>query len=82
MSKSSPSKLFLSEHITASLNDYFSTLEDGTPNNLHQLVLTQVEIPLLKIVMHYTQGNQSRAAEWLGLSRGTLRKLLSRYELT
>jgi Fis family transcriptional regulator len=48
---------------------------------LYELVLGEVEPPLLRTVMEYTRGNQSRAAEILGINRGTLRKKLKTYGL-
>jgi Fis family transcriptional regulator len=45
------------------------------------MVLEQVEEPLLEAVMRYSAGNQSRAAEILGINRGTLRKKLKSYGL-
>jgi len=63
------------------LRGYFQTLNGHKPCELHQFVLAQVERPLLEMTMDYTNGNQSAAAEILGLSRGTLRKRLQIYKL-
>jgi Fis family transcriptional regulator, factor for inversion stimulation protein len=63
------------------LNGFFSTLNGHHPGDLHTLVMGQVERPLLAKVMSYTNGNQSVAAEILGLNRGTLRKKLHAYDL-
>ncbi len=82
MNKLKLSKPFLREHITSALQDYFSKLEGESASNIYNLVLHEVESALLSIVMQQVQGNQSRAAEWLGLHRGTLRKLLTKYELS
>ena len=52
----------------------------GQPyTEIYDMVMSQVEEPLLRAVMTFTQGNQSRASEMLGLNRGTLRKKLYRY---
>lgn len=75
-------KPLLREHITSALQDYFSRLEDEPAKNIYGLVLNEVESALLSIVMQQVKGNQSRAAEWLGLNRSTLRKLLVKYELS
>lgn len=75
-------KLFLREHITSALQDYFSKLDGEPARNVYNLVLAEMEYALLNIVMESVGGNQSRAAEWLGLNRGTLRKLLAKYELS
>ncbi len=63
------------------LTSYFTTLNGHRPNGLYDLVLGEVERPLFRQVMQYTGGNQSRAAEVLGINRGTLRKKLKEYEL-
>ena len=60
---------------------YFHTLNGHKPCELHQLVMAQVERPLLEMTLNYANGNQSLAAEILGLSRGTLRKRLQTYNL-
>lgn len=60
---------------------YFRDLNGHKPNALYDLVLGEVEPPLFKAVLDYTRGNQSRAAEILGLNRATLRKKLRHYEL-
>lgn len=82
MSKSKPLKPFLRDHITTALQDYFSKLDGEPARNIYNLVIDHVESALLAIVMQQVEGNQSRAAEWLGLNRGTLRKLLTKYELS
>ena len=63
------------------LSSYFAELDGHAPNELYRRVLDQVEPPLLETVMVYTRGNQSRAAEILGISRGTLRTKLKRYNM-
>ncbi len=75
-------KPVLREHIASALADYFSKLEGESASNIYNLVLNEVESALLGIVMQQVKGNQSRAAECLGLNRGTLRKLLAKYELS
>ncbi len=60
---------------------YFEKLDGTAPNGLHQLVMQQVELPLLETVMAHTGGNQSKAATLLGISRSTLRKKLAQYEI-
>lgn len=69
----------LHDSVRQALESYFTQLKDQSPNNLYDLVLAEVEVPLLEAVMEYTKGNQSRAAILLGLSRGTLRKKLKLY---
>ena len=63
------------------LNSYFENLNGHKPGDLYQLVIGEVEKPLLRAVLSYTHGNQSEAAEILGINRGTLRKKLKAYKL-
>ena len=60
---------------------FLSTLDGETCSDLYDMVLHQVEEPLLRAVMDYTQQNQSQASAMLGLNRGTLRKKLRQYGL-
>ena len=60
---------------------YLDALDGETCIDLHDMVISQVEAPLLRAVMDYTQGNQSKAAAMLGLNRGTLRTKLRKYGL-
>jgi DNA-binding protein Fis len=71
----------LSESVKVSLHKYFYQLEGEPSRGIYDLVLSQVEGPMIEIVMQKVRGNQSKAALWLGISRGTLRKLLSKYNL-
>ena len=75
-------QLPLSEHIKFVLENYFNDLDGHEPAHLYQLVLHEIERPLLESVMKYTRGNQSRASIVLGLNRGTLRKKLKQYEIS
>src|SRR5687767_15074062 len=69
----------LHDSVRQALESYFTQLKGQAPNNLYELVLAEVEVPLLEAVMEFTKNNQSRAAILLGLSRGTLRKKLKIY---
>lgn len=69
----------LSENVEAALSSYFSQLGGTTPSGVYDMVMAEVEVPMLKCVLKYTRGNQSKAAKLLGLSRGTLRKKLKMY---
>jgi len=71
----------LSVCVETALKDYFEQLNGQTTTNLYDMLLTEVEAPLFKATLEYTNGNQSRAAELLGLNRGTLRKKLKTYGL-
>jgi len=63
------------------LHSYFANLNGHKPGDLYQLVMGEVEKPLFRAVLGYTKGNQSEAAEILGINRGTLRKKLKAYKL-
>ncbi len=71
----------LSGTIKSMMEDYFNDLDGHPPADLYQMVLQEIEQPLLESVLHYTRGNQSKAAIVLGLNRGTLRKKLKQYDL-
>ena len=71
----------LREAVDTAMRRYFTHLDGSTTTDLYAMVMAEVEAPLLAAVMEHTQGNQTRAAEMLGLNRGTLRKKLKYYEL-
>jgi Fis family transcriptional regulator len=71
----------LSSLTDEALHSYFASLNGHKPGDLYQLVMGEVEKPLFRAVLHYTKGNQSEAAEILGINRGTLRKKLKAYKL-
>ena len=63
------------------IRQFIETLDGEETREFYNLVLAEVEEPLLRVVMEYTANNQSRAAAMLGLNRGTLRKKLRQYDL-
>ena len=67
--------------VTEAMQRYFEDLDGQDATDLYELVMNEVEPPLLAAVMNYTRQNQSRTAEMLGLNRGTLRKKLKQYNL-
>lgn len=72
----------LRECVREAVDDYFSHLNGHSPACLYELVIHEVEQPLLESVMRHAGSNQTRAAEILGISRSTLRKKLARYGIT
>lgn len=72
----------LHETVTACVRQYLEEIDGEPTTDFYQLVLSQVEPPLLREVMAYTRHNQTRAAELLGLNRGTLRKKLRQYDIS
>lgn len=79
--KASPNRKPLRKHTEEALSAYFKSLNGDRPGELYDLVLGEVEEPLFRVVMDYTEGNQSQAAGILGINRGTLRKKLKTYSL-
>jgi Fis family transcriptional regulator len=75
------SKKHIDEVVRASLETYFRDLNGIEPDNMHDMLVRLVEKPLLEVVMQQADNNQSRAAEWLGLNRNTLRKKLLDHKL-
>ncbi len=72
----------LSDCVQIALERYFSDLDGHQPcRDLYDFVINEVEYPLLKTVMQHTRGNQSKAAEILGINRSTLRKKLEKHDL-
>lgn len=74
-------KVLLSTHVKNSLERYFHDLNGAKTTDVYDLVMSEVERPLLEIVMRHVKSNQSRAAELLGINRNTLRKKLRQYKL-
>jgi Fis family transcriptional regulator len=71
----------LRECVRSALRFYFRKLDGYEVNDLHQLVLREVERPLFETVLEYTDGNQTKAARLLGISRSTLRKKMEHYQI-
>jgi Fis family transcriptional regulator len=64
-----------------SLEQYFRDLRGAEPHSLHDMILAAAEKPLLEVVMKHADGNQSKAAEWLGVNRNTLHRKLVDHKL-
>jgi Fis family transcriptional regulator len=71
----------IEECIRDSLEIYFKDLRGTEPAAMYEMILGVVEKPLLDVVMKHADGNQSRAAEWLGINRNTLRRKLLDHKL-
>jgi Fis family transcriptional regulator len=69
----------LSECVRNAMRYYLRNLDGYEVNDLHQMVIGEVERPLLQTVLEYTQGNQTQAARLLGMSRSTLRKKIAQH---
>ncbi len=75
------SKKAIEDCIRDSLEQYFKDLRGTEPHAVHAMVVGAVEKPLLEAVMKHADGNQSKAAEWLGINRNTLRRKLQDHKL-
>ncbi|MDO9402855.1 MAG: Fis family transcriptional regulator [Haliea sp.] len=75
------SKKQIEECIRTSLEGYFKDLRGTEPDGMYDMMVRVVEKPMLEVVMQHAEQNQSRAAEWLGLNRNTLRKKLVEHKL-
>lgn len=69
----------LSACVRKMMKQYFKDLDGEDPTNIYDMVVANVERPLLEVVMHQARGNQTRAADLLGLNRNTLRKKLTQH---
>ena len=77
------SKKPLKDEVRKAMNRYFNQLDQkNTPINVYNLVLKEVEPPLLNSVMNFCNNNQSKAARILGINRTTLRTKLKKYKIS
>lgn len=77
-----PANHALCTHVTNTLTNYFETLEEEVPSDVYQMVISQVERPMIEFVLRKTEFNQTRSAEILGINRNTLRKKIQQYKIT
>ena len=75
------SKKQIEDTVRSSLEGYFRDLRGTDPDGIYDMLVRVVEKPMLEVVMARAEQNQSRAAEWLGLNRNTLRKKLLEHKL-
>ena len=75
------SKKHIQECVQNSLEGYLRDLRGTEPDGMYNMLVTVVEKPLLEVVMRHADNNQSKAAQWLGLNRTTLRKKLLEHKL-
>ncbi len=67
--------------VTSALELFLHDLDGHPVSDLYNVVLNEVEPAMLNVVMEYVAGNQTLAAEMLGISRSTLRRKLKQYNL-
>jgi len=77
-----PPPVLLSEKVEQVVEFYFTQLKGHHTENLYNLVISEVEKPLLITVLKHVGYNQTKAAKILGLSRSTLRKKIEIYQLS
>ena len=75
------SKKNIQECIKDNLEGYFQDLRGAEPHAVYDRVVNAVERPMLEVVMLRAEGNQSKAADWLGINRNTLRRKLLEHKL-
>jgi len=73
--------LLLSDHVRLAVKDYVTRLDGEDISNLYNIVLNEVERPLIQTVLELCGQNQSKSAQMLGLSRSTLRKKIASYSV-
>lgn len=71
----------LRENVKEAIRRYLEDMGNSQPDSLYRTLLAEVEPPLIEEVLRYTQGNQSRTAKILGMTRNTLRNKLNRYRI-
>ena len=71
----------LGHQVSKSMRMYFKQLDGENPVDIYNMVLKEVELPLLEIVMEQCHNNQSKASKVLGINRGTLRTKLKEHNL-
>lgn len=73
--------LSIRECLRYALDEYFDRLNGHAPTGLYEIVMREIEPPLLEITLKHTRGNQTQAAKYLGMNRSTLRKKLKQYDI-
>ena len=77
----SKSKRLLREFVRQEVQEYFKKIDGYPIDKVYKLVIGEVEKPLIEETIKYCMGNQSKASELLGISRGTLRKKMRQYDI-
>ncbi len=67
--------------VREAVNSYFNDLDGEKPHAIYEMVIHSVEKPLIELVMNHAKGNQTRAAELLGINRNTLRNKMKQYQI-
>jgi len=75
------SNLSLQQAVKECVEQYFEDMHDQIPQDLYSLFLSQVEPPLIRVVLRKCRNNKSQAADILGMNRNTLRKKMNLYSI-
>ncbi len=67
--------------VRKSIDQYLNDLDGEKPCCIHDMVILSVEKPLIEVILQHTHGNQTQAAELLGINRNTLRQKIKRYQI-
>jgi Fis family transcriptional regulator len=81
MNADSQQTIPLRKHVQNTVSRYLRDMGNTVPENLYQMLLSEVEPPLIEEILKCTNGNQSRAASMLGITRNTLRTKMQRYSI-
>ncbi|HEY6822741.1 MAG TPA: helix-turn-helix domain-containing protein [Burkholderiales bacterium] len=71
----------LADCVKRLLERYFKDLDGEKPTSVYEMVLKNIEKPMIETVLGHAQGNQSLAAEMLGINRNTLRKKMQQLRI-
>jgi Fis family transcriptional regulator len=71
----------IAECVRKSLEKYFKDLDGERPRTVYEMVLKNVEKPMIEVVLDRAEGNQTVAAKWLGINRNTLRKKIEQLKI-
>jgi Fis family transcriptional regulator len=82
MNADSEHNIPLRRHVQDTISRYLKDMGNTAPANIYQMLLAEIEPPLIEEVLKCTGGNQSRAAAMLGITRNTLRTKMQRYSIT
>ena len=71
----------IAECVRKALEKYFKDLDGERPRTVYDMVLKNVEKPMIEVVLDHAEGNQTVAARWLGINRNTLRKKIEQLKI-
>ncbi|HKI63712.1 MAG: helix-turn-helix domain-containing protein [Burkholderiales bacterium] len=71
----------LADAVRRALERYFKDMDGEKPTSIHEMVLKNVEKPMIETVLRFAEGNQTLAAEMLGINRNTLRSKMQRLRI-